>query len=308
MTVENQLPLLSEETCQSVVGIVQESLVRRMSQLSPLGKVYLEPKLKQFFVPFAMRSASKSLKTVTRGSRIAFGEGNTIRTFLYWKEGEVNGNHTGTVDIDLSVVFYDGNWNHRELISFHNRRSDQFNAVHSGDIRSAPRGASEFIDIDIEKALENGARYVVLSINSFSHQPYCDLPECFAGWMMRKNPESGEIYEPATVQDKFDLASDTEVSIPVIVDLEKREVIWTDLALKSQPQFANTAYGNRKGMADMGKALATLVKPNLYDLFYIHAVARGELVEDKNEAETIFSLEEGIPPFDYEKIIGEFIV
>lgn len=51
----------------------------------------------------------------------------------------------------------------------------------------------------------------------------------------------------------------------------------------------------------VGKALTNLVKPNLYDLFRLHIEARGELVQDIEEAETIFSLNKGITPFDIEK-------
>lgn len=57
----------------------------------------------------------------------------------------------------------------------------------------------------------------------------------------------------------------------------------------------------------VGKALTNLVKPNLYDLFRLHIEARGELVQDIEEAETIFSLNKGITPFDIEKIISDFI-
>ena len=43
--------------------------------------------------------------------------------------------------------------------------------------------------------LEKNIRYVVMSLTSYTQQPYCNLPECFAGWMAREKPESGEIYE-----------------------------------------------------------------------------------------------------------------
>ena len=102
-------------------------------------------------------------------------------------------------------------------------------AVHSGDITSAPQGASEFIDIDISKALSLGIRYVMMSINSYTQQNYCDLPICFAGFMMREDAQQGQIYEPTTVQHKFDVTSKSSFTIPLIIDLEKREVIWTDL-------------------------------------------------------------------------------
>lgn len=47
--------------------------------------------------------------------------------------------------------------------------------------------------------------------------------------------------------------------------------------------------------------MVSLVKPNLYELFELHARARGELIDDKGQAETIFSVKEGITPFEMEK-------
>ena len=49
--------------------------------------------------------------------------------------------------------------------------------------------------------------------------------------MVRQYPGSGEIFEPSTVQDKVDITADTQISIPVILDLKERKLIWTDLSL-----------------------------------------------------------------------------
>ena len=35
-----------------------------------------------------------------------------------------------------------------------------------------------------------------MCLSSYTQQAYCDLPECFAGWMARQQPNSGEIFEP----------------------------------------------------------------------------------------------------------------
>lgn len=44
----------------------------------------------------------------------------------------------------------------------------------------------------------------------------------------------------------------------------------------------------------IGQAMVNLKKPNLHDLFELHALARGKIVVDKREAQTIFSIDEGI--------------
>jgi hypothetical protein len=42
-------------------------------------------------------------------------------------------------------------------------------------------------------------------------------------------------------------------------------------------------------------------------LFELHAKARGIRCEDKENADAVFSLDKGITPYDYEKIISEYL-
>ncbi|SCW86059.1 hypothetical protein SAMN04487970_107510 [Paenibacillus tianmuensis] len=308
MAIPNTLPGIHPDACAAVVDICERTLIRRFSELPPLGTVYIDESLKQYLMPFSQRSASKALRTIVRGSRVKMPEGDTIRFFLWWKEGMVNGKHTGRVDIDLSAVMYNKNWKYVEHISYTNLRSDKYKAAHSGDITSAPQGACEFIDLHIPSIVRYGGRFIVASLNSFTEQPYCDLPECYAGWMMRQAPKTGEVFEPSTVADKIDLTADTQIAIPVILDLVERTVIWTDLALKQHPYYYNNVEGNQKGMVLMGKAMTTLTKPTLYDLFTLHATARGRKVEHADEADTVFAVDRGVTPYDISTIMSEFVV
>ncbi|WP_340018790.1 TerD family protein [Paenibacillus sp. FSL H3-0457] len=306
--VPNELPEINEATCQNVVQLCEQALVERFAALAPLGKTYVDPQLHDYLVPFSQRSASKALHTIVRGSRVPMAEGDTIRFFNWWKEGDVDGKSTGRVDIDLSAVMYDKDWNYVEHISYTNLRSSNYKAVHSGDIVTAPNGASEFIDLHIPSIVAYGGRYVVATLLSFTSHPYCDLPECFVGWMMRKKPGSGEIFEPSTVANKIDITADTQIAIPVIMDLVERTVIWTDLALTRYPEYYNNVEGNQKGIVLMGKALTNLRKPDLHDLFMLHAKARGELVDTIDQADTIYSVDQGITPYDIEQIMAEYLV
>ena len=124
---------------------------------------------------------------------------------------------------------------------------------------------------------------------------------------MRKKPGSGEVFEPTTVSNKIDVTADTQIAIPVILDLVERTVIWTDLALTRHPELNNNVEGNQRGMVLMGKALTTLRKPALHDLFLLHAKARGELVNTMDEADTIYSVEQGVTPYDIEQIMAEYL-
>jgi len=296
--IENKLPFLNQEVCAETGKICRNALLERFSKLAPLGRCFLDEKLKNYLVPFSQRSASKALRTIVRGSRITLPEANVIRFFLWWKNGRES------ADIDLSAALYDENFNYKDIVSYYNLKN--YGGHHSGDIVDAPNGAAEFIDINIAKTVETGIRYVMMSLNSFTQQPYCDLPECFAGWMPRTHADSGEIFEPKTVENRIDLASDTRICIPLIIDLQKNEVVWTDIALKKSPLW-NNVHNNLRGVSLMAKALTTLTKTNLHELFALHVEARGEAILSADNADTIFSIEKGITPFDLELIASEYM-
>ena len=307
--IDNQLADIDEYNCLRVVEICENTLRNRFAQLPSLGKVYVESQLANYPVPFSQRSASKSLQQLTRGSRLPIPEGDTIRFFIWWKEGEVNGKQTGTVDLDLSAVMYDSDWKYIEHISYTNLKSSKYKAAHSGDIVSAPNGASEFIDLDMPSIVKYGGRYIVPSVFSYSHHPFANLPECFGGWMIRQSADSGEIYEPSTVKQKVDLTADTTITIPAIIDLYRREILWTDLSLTRNPSWGgNNLEGNQKGMVLIGKAMTELRKPSLECLFRLHAQARGELTDNPETADTVFAVESGITPFDGDAIAANFLV
>lgn len=294
------------EVCSYLVKKLDDVLIKKYSVLAPLGNVYVDPKLKSYLIPFSQRSASKALKTIVRGSSIPLdGDYDTIRFFIWWKNLQTGPNQFyGRVDIDLSGVILDNNYRYMNDISYYNLKN--YAGHHSGDITNAPDGACEFIDISLDKVVKNGGRYIVMSVFSFSSQPFCDLPECFAGWMGRQSPNSGEIFEAKTVKNKVDIASNMKVSLPLIIDAMTREVIWVDLGLNDRPTWGGrNAHSNRLGISEICQVMCQLKKPNLYDLFWFHAKARGKVVVDKKKADVVFSSE--TDPYETDKILSEYL-
>jgi len=294
---------VKDSAVQKVVDIIETSLKSRFSKLDAMGKVWVDPELADCPLPAQQRSASDSLFTVARGTRIPLQDAErakTIRMFCYWVG----------VDIDLSATLFSEDFTEREQISYTNLRSDNIKSCHSGDIVDGSRGASEFIDVDIESALAGGYRYVVMELFVFSGPDFKDHDTCFVGWMTRAKPKSNEIYEPKTVQQKIDLTMESRRSIPVIFDLQERKIIWVDMA----PSALNEHYGrnlesNRPSTQQLTKGMLRLDnKTSLYDLFSYHGEGRGELVDTKEEADVIFSLDEGITPFDVNTINSDFVV
>ena len=297
--VTNTLPPLSADVCRVVAQSCENALRARFAALSPLGKVYVDPALADYVMPFAARSASRSYRTLTRGTRLPLPEGcEVLRFFVWWKNGRER------TDIDLSASLFDGEFNFKDTIAYYNLKN--YGGCHSGDIVDAPNGASEFIDISLSKTREMGVRYIVMTLNSYSQQPYCDLPECFAGWMARQKAESGEIYEPKTVQDRLDLTANTRIALPLLIDLVENRVVWCDMALRRNPAYVNNVHGNLKGINVTLQALTHLNKPTLHELFTLHAQARGELIATPEGADTVFSVESGIP-FRQEEIASGYL-
>jgi len=64
---------------------------------------------------------------------------------------------------------------------------------------------------------------------------------------------------------------------------------------------------NLSGVSLMLRALATQAKPDLFTLFTLHGRARGELVDSPAAAQSVFSLKDGVTPFDVDTIRAEFL-
>lgn len=308
--VDSSFAPLASSLCSEITEICRTALLAHFAQRPSLGACWLDDGLKRYKVPFALRSASKALRTVARGSRIPFsteqhepaGARETMRFFIWWRDGK------SRTDLDLSALVLDEEFNFQTTLAYYNLK--EMGGYHSGDITSAPNGASEFIDIEVPTFLARGSRYVLMVVSSFTSQPYCDLPECYAGFMRRVKPQSGEIYEPRTVANKFDLTANTTIAIPLILDLKEREVVWTDLSLKRNVSTVNNVHGNRSSLGILCEAMVGLNRPSLYDLFELHLQARGHRAPSIEEAQTVFCTEArdgAITPYDIPRILSEYL-
>jgi hypothetical protein len=298
---------LRSEDCNVLINSIETELIVRFRKLPSLGNCFLDSKLVDFMIPFSQRSASKALRTIARGSRLPLPYCEIMRLFIWWKNGK------DRTDIDLSVALFDADYSHLDTIAYYNLKS--YGAYHSGDIVDAPDGASEFIDLNVASLSKRNVRYIVMAINGYTRQPFCDLPECFAGWMARTEVASREIFEPRSLVDRVDLSSNTNISLPLIVDLLTQQIIWSDIALKSYPNWGNNVKSNLKGISLMLRALATLNKPNLHQLFSLHIAARGQLVGSIDQAENVFTSDLAfqiagktvITPLDIDTVRSEFL-
>jgi len=309
--IDNNLPDIDSKYCKAIMKICENALIENYKTNDFLGNVYLSEEFRNYIVPFSQRSASKALKTIVRGSKLPINENiNALRAFIWWT------NVTDRrVDIDLSAAIFDENWNYMEHVSYTKLRSEKYNACHSGDITDGGDingdGVSEFLDVDIKSVVKFGARYVVYQVYNYTEQNYSDLPHVMFGWMGRRNVNSGEIYEPKTVEQRMDLTSQSNVCIPVIFDCMEKEITWCDMNLsleRSRNNYGgNNLESNLSGVALTCYSMVNMIKPNLYDLIDLHIKARGLKVESKEDADIIFDVQDGITPFDTDIFVGNYL-
>lgn len=299
----NNLPDIDEKYCQEVIRICENALVKIYGQREPMGKVYLSEDYRNYVVPFSQRSASKAMKTIVRGSRLPMdSQTNAVRAFIWWAnmdKCDFESYDSGRIDIDLSAAIFDENWNYIEHVSYTNLKSAKYKACHSGDIVNGGPvdgdGVSEFLDVDVDSVVRCGARYVVYQVYSFTCQTYADMPHAMFGWMERADVDSGEIYEPKTVEQKLDLTADSMVCIPVIFDCVKREFIWCDMNMSLSGIHANIGSNNLEsnlsGVAAVCYSMVNVKKPDLYDLIALNVMGRGVLVDNREDADIVFDTE-----------------
>ncbi|KKK77407.1 hypothetical protein LCGC14_2853950, partial [marine sediment metagenome] len=190
-------------------------------------------------------------------------------------------------------------------------RSQKYQAFHSGDIVDAPGpdGATEFIDITMDKAFAAGIRYVSMDVRVYNGPNFIEHEQCYAGWMAREHPQSNELFDPKTVQSKIDIISESRTSTPVIFDLKEKQAIWTDLVTSARRRRGgNNAISNAASIENVLESIVCSAnKVSLYELFELHAKARGTIVESQEDAEKVYSLYEGTTPFNIMEINSDYI-
>ena len=129
--IQDRREPLAPEVLARAARICQDALVKRFASLPPLGRCFVDPALRDYIVPLAQRAASKSLRTLVRGSRLPLPDTRFIRLFLWWKNGRAR------TDIDLSAAFFDANFVFMQTVAYYNLKG--FGGYHSGDIVDAPQ-------------------------------------------------------------------------------------------------------------------------------------------------------------------------
>ncbi|WP_409238527.1 MXAN_6230/SCO0854 family RING domain-containing protein [Streptomyces sp. PA5.6] len=274
--VEDHRPPLPARVAGRAGELIEAEAVRRLAERD--GERYdvavLDAALADLPLPFAERASAASLVAVPRGSSLPMPEDSeTVRLFLHWTQPK-----GVRVDLDLSVALYDDLWRFIGLCDYTRLEYAGGAARHSGDLTSAPapQGATEYLDLDLPRLANTGVRFVVPAVFSYNDIPFDELPDAFTGFMAVKGKERA-VYDPRAVRQRFDLAGDAKLTVPMIVDLRTRHAWWTDVTLATTGTH-HAVWGYRKQIGRMGNDLLDTFQPRgratLWDLACWTAAAR----------------------------------
>ena len=207
------------------------SLLKKKLAAKAIGKVYIEAGMEKYALPLQEATGASGLGVLPRGSRLRIPEGNKLRCFTYWEKAD---------DIDLACFGLEEKGTEQIEFSWRSMANMQDQCLtFSGDQTSGYDGGSEYFDVRLPQFREKypEARYLVFTDNVFSRVEF-DKVLCTAGYMIREEEDSGEVFEPKTVQSSFRITGDTTFAILFALDLKEREIIWLNLGLDSRDPVA----------------------------------------------------------------------
>jgi Prokaryotic RING finger family 4 len=281
--VDDVHPPLPRPLVDEVTTVLTAEVLARCGRLPAVDTALIDESLQRLIAPFTQRTASRALITVPRGSALPVPDGRYLRLFLHWMQSTV------TVDLDLSVAFFDGAWQHIGTCDYTQLRwpeasTEPSAAVHSGDLTSAPPplGASEFLDLDVDALLAAGARHVVAAVFSYNNVAFNDMAEAFAGVMLRgDDPAVRPVFDTSTVEQRFDLAGRARACVPFVIDLATRTMRWLDVAQGVTGTF-HAVHRHHDALALLGESLSWLytsgARITMGELATWHAAARADVV------------------------------
>ena len=273
---------ISHNNVDKIVNIFTTEILNRLGDQDLKNKkFYLDDKLNDLIIPFNKRGESDGLLNFEKGSKYSFGDGEVIRLFAVWKDN---------IDIDLSAIFYDSDMGNMGVCSYYDN-GDKY-VKHSGDIQGniTNETVSEFIDINIDEAIEDGIRYVSTNTISYNGGPFCDN-NVDVGYMMRDSITSGDVYEPTTLESKIKLETNSTTHVTFVFDLLERQVILLDIATGNSSHMNTNNMGDRLGKITKSFLNLTNIKPTYYDYLEKVVLANGKFTFIKNEADVIFTME-----------------
>jgi hypothetical protein len=265
---------LPVELAAALSAVLAGELLRRATALPKVRRAFLDEELSRLVAPGSERSSSSTLRRMTRGSVQPIADDDLLRLFLHWVEPAGQ-----RVDLDLAVAVFDSAWAFVGLCDPTRLRFDQDAMVHSGNLTAGrgPRGATEYVDLDLQALRRLGGRYVLPVVFSFTNVSFGALERGFVGLVR----EPSELFDPAAVEDRFELSGSSKALLPFGIDLQNHELRWYDVNLGTAG-FGNSLARHAGQVALMAATLEEVHgagdRVSLWELCCWHAAARTQEV------------------------------
>lgn len=290
-----------QEMVTAVNGMILKSLGRKFAGIPTESKsMFIDPNL--FNIPISVGDRSSSIQDTScalMGERFPI-IGDNVRLFMRWGDKM----HAQHMDMDLSCHIAFAN-EKTEVCAYYNLTAT--GAKHSGDIREIPEmvGTAEYIDLDLKKLEEAGARYVTFTCNAYS----CGTltPNLSVGWMdsshpMKISPKTGVAYDPSCVQHMVKISEEnlSKGLVFGVLDVNEREIIWLEMGFSAQTI-------QRCDMTSVHTLLRRLKqKISIGDLLQIKAAAQKLTVTSnaEMEADESYTIEWAMNPAEVSKLLA----
>lgn len=284
-------PALAGPTVEIIQSTIFSILKNKFALLPAMGDCWIDPELKKIPLPKDMRTLNDALVPTVRGTRIPFGTGKkVIRLYIHWFD------ERGNQDLDLHGVLFGPM--KVESLGFNGRHNTLY-GCYSGDVRHRKGACAEYVDIDVEKALDAGFEYFLMIVHNYEGGKLSDLKECCAGVQEQEFPEANPLWKPDTIANSMLLKNSGEMTLVAAFDLRTREYVYIDIDF----DFELSNYVLRSDSKGFFNAIAPYIadpKVSVYDLLQWHVEARGRSVT-KEAADTHFLFDDFIS--SYEKTI-----
>ncbi len=283
---DDDRPTINQVFTQKLRRAIVEALLARFEAKPHFDQAVLDDSLRTLTFPFGERTNRSDAIHLSPGSSLLMphvSDNSKLRLFLHWCEKP----KSRRVDLDLSVAFYDEDWKLVNECTYYNLASEQMvsdedkcrYATHSGDFQAAPypNGATEYIDLDREKARTVGVRYAVMLVTVYAGVDFNELERAYVGLMYRNELKKSAVFDPQTVRYKYALTGETNAYIPIVFDLKDESIHDIQCYVNSNGKLCNLD-SNEALIRVLARSsmefYASNPRPMRYDIALMHAAAR----------------------------------
>ncbi|MFJ5269587.1 hypothetical protein [Streptomyces sp. NPDC088358] len=242
-TTPDHRPTVPAADRDRLIAALDAELRRR---LPAPDRLLLDPDVLDVALPLSGRASAAGLGVLPRGS-VSAVDGEQLRFFVYWKEAEER------TDYDLSALLLHTDYSTDAWLSYTSLRA--VGGEHSGDVTEAPDGASEFINLSLDRVR---SAFIVPQVNIYAGESFEEVEESFFGFMLRDGEQQGRPFEPRTVRMKSELRGVGRVALPLVFRREddgRWRAKWLHLYLKGISS-ANRVEENRVSVSKVVRAVA----------------------------------------------------